>query len=460
MPKIVINQVDFLKGAAETDFENNGGYSPEDKSGNIYVKRGVLAPPPQVLSNTGAVKPIAIFDSLEETGTDIRGVGYSANVGFFYTFNALGEGVLTSQNSADVYTAKRTDMVYYKSNFFVSSATEIARFDNSMGSANYDWWSIDRSAGALADNTPHQMLVFGAGGSEKVFIANGHLIASWDDTDPATAFTLPSNYRVTAIIEFQSKIYIAAEPYANASGTYHGKAALFVWDGVETTLFDELFQLEDRVDSMYVYQGSLLLFTKRYMGYWNGITIERLRDLTSQVFKGMITQYNDRLYIVQGADILIYDGKRFSYLLGMANDIDAIMCNAESNILISSNTLSHLSFVNNNDDIQSISRVGTGNWRSRRYNFGQNVIIKKLTIELAEDLASGSDIEFNLIDHTGTSTEMGDMTFATDGAVRFKEIENINLKCLSGQFQIEWKATSKQIMQLTIEYEPTRNPVQ
>lgn len=460
MPKIVINQEDFLRGAAENDFQNNGGYSPEDKSGNIYVKEGVLAPPPLVTTNTAAVQPIIGFAVKEGAfSAPIRGAGTVNNSGLFYTFTSEGVGTNTSVDAGRNYSSVFSDICFYGTEFFVTSKTDIAKFDGDMGTPDYDWWTDTKSGTALNAYLPHQMLVSKASGSKILYLSDENNLKSYDGTNiNQAAFAIPSNYWITAIVEYQNKIYIAAEPYYNASGYNHGKSYLYVWDGSDTN-YESVYQLEDRVDCMYVFQGNLLLFTSRYMGYWNGINITKLRDLDNQVFKGMITQYADRIHIAQGKSILVYDGQRFSYLLVLANDINAIACNYASNILISSNSKVSLSYTNN-ANIDGTAKVGTGYWRSRRYFFDSNVIIRKLTIHLAETLASGSVISFGLINEKGTENSVGSMSYANDGAIRAKEFNNVNQKMLSAQLRVNFSATPKQIAMMMIEYEPIKTPIQ
>jgi len=466
MSKFVINQEDFLRGAAENDFQNNGGYSPEDKSGNIYVKKGVLAPPPLVTENSGAVESIAGWcTKWSALGAPIRAFGIDSGAdGHFYTVTAAGVVAEVSEDTGHDYHAKKSDILYFPFNgqesILVSSTTDVAQFSEDMASANYDWWAVDRSAGALGANNVHQMINYGASGGELAFITNGTKIASWNGTTAtAAAFTMPDGWTITAIVEYRNKIYIAAETSAlNFSGSNHVKSAIFIWDGLDTTDYEDVHYLNDRIDCMYVFQGMLLIFTSRYMAYWNGLNFTHLHDLDHQVFKYMITQFRDRLYIVQSKAILVYDGQRFSYLLVLENNINALFSSSDVSLLLHSNGKISLSYFENADS-NGTAKVGTGYWRSRRSFFDQNVIIKKITVELAEPLASGSVMNIMVLDHNGTSTTVGSMTHAADGAIRSKEINNINLNMTSMQVRIHWSAVAKQVARIAVEYEPTKKPI-
>jgi len=200
---------------------------------------------------------------------------------------------------------------------------------------------------------------------------------------------------------------------------------------------------------MFSYNGKLLLFFEKFVGYYNGLNIDAIWDLngTSPVYKGKIKQIDDVLYFIDGADIMAFDGSKFwCYYTGSAN-IDTIWN------LIGDN----LDFIEGDNaykfDLFDID--GTGKASSLPIEFPQKVAIQKIKLFLDEDMVSGDSNTIKIYDEGDTLVYTGTATFANDGAIRFKEFgQNGGNLCRLDTMRIVLDTFSNLVKRVLIKYAP------
>lgn len=448
MNKITINASDFIRGSSSSDYKPDAGFSPEDKGHNLHVKEGLLYPQP-VATNKGAAEDIFAWASVEGgIFSNWFALGYG---GKFYSLDNDGVPTLLQTDGARTYSKFYSNMLYYKAKFYATSTGNIAQLDSAMGTATFNWWT-GLGKTALLNTLAHHMIIFGG----TLFISNGYTIASYDGTTSSdSAFTIDTNYYITAMIDYQNKIYIAAMPYYGLART-NANAKLFIFtpSGITTNTYDDSHPLIDAVSAFYVFKGTLLVFTEKYLAYWNGITLTKIKDLSEKVYKQQICQYGDRLYFSEGKNIVCYDGNSFYYVYHNPNNGEATD-NIEG-IVFDSNNL----FISTGTKIYSAditTGAGTSYFRSNRFNFGQNVVIRKIVVELAETLVSGSSIPITFYDHKQTGNTVGTISYSA-GDTFIKEFNNINITTYSLQLRAYFQTNGKPIKQFTIYYEPSEQP--
>lgn len=465
MPTIIRDAQNFILGASKSDFFSNAGYSPEDKGVNIEAIEGLLCPPP-ALTNRGSVGGTICAWGLSEgaLGTALVGVN---DEGGFYTFSSLGVPTLkVTDTSGNSYSDMKTDIVFYNGDFYITSTTNIIKASWNFGTFDYSWWVATSGKTALSSVVAHQLLVF----NNKLYVIDEETIYTYDSSTFTTFNSVvESTDKITAFCVFQNKIYIATEPYYNASGSYHGKGKMYVWDGV-STYPEYSYPINERVDTFFAHNGSLYAFTNKSFGRWNGSEFSPLYELNSNVYKQQITERNNKIYFVdnhQGTlglftakvhnqySVCCYDTVtgRISHPIQYIDTttgyeylkpIDGIVSYSGDKINIASvDTLF-------STEVTNIS--GYGYFRDNRINFGKNVKIKHVTVELSEELSS-AEMVFSFYDHLKASKSIGTMT---SGII--KEFKNINIDTYSMQLRVYFKTNAKPIKSITIEYEPTEQP--
>lgn len=451
MPSITINYQDFNKGVSVSDFLPTGGFSPKDKGHNLHATPGVLNSQPAVVDN-GSCKDIIAWTN-KQGGTDADivalGIDTSNDDGFIYSFSSTGVPTQKGTDNGRNYKKGISDIVFFKGDYYTTSDTDIAKINGALSSIDYTWWTTTKGKTALTSGVAHHLLVF----EDTLYITNGNKLISFDGTNIVeAALTIDQYYNITAFEEYQGKVYIAAQPLTGNTNGYHGLSKLYVWDGVDVNNWLASFEVEDYISALYVYNGTLLVFNNYYCGYFNGINIIKLFDISNMVFKGNITQFKERLYISTYRDIICYDGKKYYYFFYNSADdaVEGIHCSKGDNFIISTNGKAYLTYLNN--------AGGAALWSSNRYHFSGNVRIRKVVVELATALYSGSDMAVTLSDHQAAVKSLGSIKYSDGDRGMIKEFNANNLSTYSVQVRINFIANSTGISQITIFYDGTEQP--
>lgn len=466
MPTITINAKEIIKGASLNDFLNNGGFSPIDRGANIELEEGLIYPQP-AFTNKGdlnGTKIVAWAETEGSSGTNTVAVDDS---GKFYQIGSSGEKYEKNTDTSNVYTDMKSDMVYYAGYFYATCEDGVVRLSADLLTIDKFWWTTTEGKAALDNGVPHQLLVF----DSKLYIISANTVYCYDyyTTTHTTYTVVGTGDKITAIGEYQNTIYLATEPYYNAFGLYHGKGALYVWDG-SSDFPSNKYPISERISTFKVYNGYLYAFSTSALNRWNGISFEPIYKLYDNVYKQQITEYDKKLFFadfnntnsgIYTSDsptqhaICCFNGERFSYPMQYvdksspgyeyAQAIDAIFCNYEDRFIVSSN--SDLLYTT----LDNVS--GDGFVRFNRIDFSDNVKIKRIYFVTSEALSS-SEIVLTFYNHLGASKTIGT---ATTG--RINEFNNINIDTFSFQLRVYFKTNAKPIQSITIEYESTEQSV-
>jgi len=468
MAKITFDFNDIWKGVSKTDFLPTGGFSPEDKGQNLYVKKGLIYPQPLEGDPEQAQQIVAGWAFNNDTNPDLCSVNANEGSGYVQEYDNDGDPVLKQTASVKTYGVYYTDMVNYDGNFYITSTIDVNKLPVGLGSQDEDWWSDTMVMGPLTTNVAHQLLVY----NKILYIADDNDLRSYDGTTAvASALDLPSDDKICSIVEWNNKIYINTEKHFNPDGSQNmATAKMYSWDGEQPTWIDE-FGVPEKFFTMFNYNGHLLCFGAYTLYEYNGVNFKPLWDLdvSSPVYKQKVFQHKDRLYFANGRNIICFDGERFSYFFntenagGLLEDKDvagiAFMEKITTEMMIvSAGARSFVVPLMNNDG--ATANTGTGYGRINRHNFYENVRVRKVYVELGEDLVTDSSMTISYFNEDGDEITIGTMTFTDDGAVRKKTFRNINSFATSVQPRWRWQVNGKPIKSITFFVEKTEHPIE
>ena len=455
MPTLEFGKIDFNNGQANTDASASSGLSPYLKGCNLRYRKGVLAPQASKENVTATTSLASKTAVVVGDGTSSGGIGYmllsedSTKDGHIFSVEVT-EGVIGAQSTEDTgrdYDIDKIDCIHDADDLYTSSNTDISKGGGNLGAVDWDWGSTTGGM-TIQNGSVHHFFQF----QKYLYITNGTNIyrsASGGGTPFTEKIIFNWNDAVTCAIPHNGKIYICI---MNDSELAYGKKTkmqrMAIWDG-DSALPDSETNLPARCYSMFSYNGKLLLFFEKFIGYYNGLNIDAIWDLngTSPVYKGKIKQIDDVLYFIDGADIMAFDGSKFwCYYTGSAN-IDTIWN------LIGDN----LDFIEGDNaykfDLFDID--GTGKASSLPIEFPQKVAIQKIKLFLDEDMVSGDSNTIKIYDEGDTLVYTGTATFANDGAIRFKEFgQNGGNLCRLDTMRIVLDTFSNLVKRVLIKYAP------
>jgi len=203
----------------------------------------------------------------------------------------IDKGTVTGETGEDVCYFQGE--IYYSYNHS-GSAGDIGKYDLSS-TFDDDWGSTVPSGAAALQNAPHQMI---AAGNDRMYIANGRYLASWDGTTfQDQALDLPQNTVIQSISWMSDKIWITANK-PNVAGK--NKASVYIWDGVSTSWETEI-SIMSELGGTHVKNGTLFFFyrdvtnTGGYkLAYLNGISVIDVANYSGGLpTYSQITDYKD-----------------------------------------------------------------------------------------------------------------------------------------------------------------------
>lgn len=465
MPVLIIDQKDFLRGLSSFDDTPDGGYSPRSTGINVFSTPGLLKPGPDPVEVAGAVAADGILGwstwsvNLAPGITRmVAGTGSSAFDGKFYLSDDSAQTTLAATDTAHDYKPGVTNMIRYKGNFYVTSNTDIAMLNFDFSVNDFSYWVTTKGKAALTPNVPHPMVTY----ADILFIADGRYLHMIDGTTATTqVLILPEDYTISDLELYDGKIYIAASKFTGYSENVPAlDARIFTWDSYSASFVDE-FPLQDPIESMRVFGGTLVLFSQYYVGYWTGSTVNVLRMLTNRVRRYQISISKDRLYYAQGKSVfcmgnpVMQKTKFFSAPIYYATqDITAIFCHRPGIMMVNSGTK-----MLNVSDLDA----GTGvekSFYSLKYPLGGYSVIQKVIIE-SEALAALTNIGLQYIDSEGTVREIGTYSHTAFGAISYHEFDmqiKAHRPTYFYQQIVNFVANPKGIRRIYVIYGPTELP--
>lgn len=326
-----VDRRDFQRGNNSYLNHPDGGIITTGRAFNIFKKPSFLSNGPDFIQKTTSLKPIpaASFGHSTDTvvGMSIMALGIDNVTEDGYYYSVSTAGVFTLQGSGDSsqnYAHGFSDTVYYKGKFYTTSKTDIIEnaMDVASGSRDLSWWITTKVQSSLNNLKPHPLLVYG----DIMYIADGELVHQNDGgTVTPAVLDLNRNFTITAWLVYNGLIFMAAEPYINANGTFHGQGKILTWDGFSPSWLDE-YDNDMRIDTMVVFDRVLYCFTKSYLGFFDGSGVVPIYPLNNQVFRHQVSIIDNSLVFVDGGDIIrygtpIYGGKKvFTKFAPTAND--------------------------------------------------------------------------------------------------------------------------------------------
>lgn len=461
MAVLVIDRKDFLKGVSSFDDVADGGYSPSSKGINPFATPGLLKPGPTFNSAVGTPPAGGIF-AFSTWHTNIApgivrmlgGTGSSNFDGKFYTADDFGTLTLAATDTANDYKAGISDMIRYKSEFYCTSTTDIAKSNYDFSSNDFDYWVTTKGKTALQSGYPHPMVIF----ADILFIADGRYLHQIDGTTcTSQVLILPEDYVITALELYNGLIYIAAAKFSGLTENVPAlDACIFTWDSYSATWIDE-FPVQDPIDSMKVFGGTLLVFAQNYMGYWTGSTINVLRQITSRVYKYQISITKDRLLYLQGDSLFclgnpVMNKPRFFSIPAVcpSGSFMALFCHRPGKAICPNSTTMY--------SIQDLDG-GTGTGRtfySNKYNLPAFSKISTVIV-VSEALTATTDISLSFIDSTNTTRTIGSYTHTLYGGVSYHtfDVGILNIPpTFTYQQLVTFTTNPKGIRAIYVVYEP------
>lgn len=461
MAVLVIDRKDFLKGVSSFDDVADGGYSPNSKGINPFATPGLLKPGPSFNTAAGTIPAGGIF-AFSTWHTNIApgivrmlgGTGSAAFDGKFYTSDDFGTLTLAASDTANDYKAGISDMIRYKSEFYCTSTSDISKSNYDFSSNDFDYWVTTKGKTALQTGYPHPMVVF----ADILFIADGRYLHQIDGTTcTSQVLILPEDYVITALELYNGLIYIAAAKFQNLTESVPAiDARIFTWDSYSATFVDE-FPIQDPIDSMKVFGGTLLVFAQNYMGFWTGSTINVLRQLTSRVYKYQISITKDRLLYLQGDSLFclgnpVMSKPKFFSIPAVNPDgsFMALFCHRPGKAICPSSSTMY--------SIQDLdgSAITGKTFYSNKYDLPYYSKIKEVIV-VSETLAGSTSIALSFIDSTGTTRTIGTYSQALYPGVSYHSfnVEILNIPPTFGYQQIVTFTTApKGIRRIYVVYEP------
>jgi len=417
MPRISLDAAQWFKGVSTTNDLSDGGFSPNSKPLNLFATPGVVRPSSGVTSSSSQFSAGGVFGWATPPGAATTQYCLSSNAsldGTVFSASASSVGSVSTVYGPDTgrdYAAGYSDLVYYKGSYYWSSKTDIAK------DGDFDWWTATLGLTALGSTDYHIMFVYG----DILYITDGRYVHSWDgSTGTYNALDLPQDYRITAGTVFNDAIYLAADLFQdNSAGSRTGTARIFTWDGYSPSWLSEE-KIDEHISVLHPYGGTLFLATGTHFGYFNGKAVIPLRLLTSVVLKHQITTVRDVILIVQGANILAYGNpipgrqRFFSFPNQADGTIQGIHALLSTGVYSGSVGSTQIRF--------DLLGVGTTSadcpFEMNKVSLGEYALIKKITVELYNAVASGENIAITYTDSAGGSRTVGTISNTAHNGLR------------------------------------------
>ncbi len=422
LPSFTIDKADFLKG--NNSYENlaDGGEVTSSFASNPFSKPGLLTIAPDLGNSVTASLPsegVLTFGFAKGSlGQDVMAVATnSSRDGYFYLVSDVG--AMTAVGSADTtneYTVGKTDTVFYQGSWYTTTEDDIVKNSVDLATRDVSFWVTTKGKSAMNTSAPHPLVVFG----DIMYVASANAIHQLDgSTATESVFVLGTDWVITAMTVYDNLIYIVAEQYYNYSGVYHGISKMYTWDGYSGSWLSE-WDLNYRFGALYVFENIMYMWTKDFMGYWDGARFRALRPMTAQTYKHQITEADQCLFFVDGVYVVRYGSpspngtkKFFNYFKTNENAFTGIAAWTEKKIVITKNGATNMSnfYVAN----VNAAPAGTGVSQAPTFNpryFKRPVYIRHVVVE-TEALASSQSVIPAYLDDAGSIVSAGTFAYAT-----------------------------------------------
>lgn len=430
--QLVIGKEDFARGMSTSDNTNDGGFSPLSNQVNLIANKGVLHMPalPTDKSTNVAGEIIASAEDPLLLGADRVFVD---DEGQYYTWNGTTMTLArTDSTNPSGYSAGKTDMEAFDGSVFTTTSTTLVKWI-------VDTTFTDNFITGLNGSVPHPLLRF----EGYLYFGDGNLLKRIDDasdTTPTTMLTLDSQENIVAlgIDPGSGKMLISTTQGLNISDTRANTNRVGYYDGYSDK-FLRIVQVEDMVTAFWSTGGNVIVGYGPRIGEWTGSGISLLRELNVDYdnndlpYKQKGFFAGDIFYLIEGTQLLAFGdvlpGNRVFYyaLKNQVNSNDfthaAHLGQGVIGVAFATDkfyTWNSLSVASNN----------TQEWYSNKYEFDDDVWIRKIRIFWANAISNNVDVgSARIYSENGLVTEIGqsgliDLRNSTGGTVYYTELSD------------------------------------
>lgn len=394
MASININYKNFVAGESSADYIPDKGFSPSSTNINLTKQRGRLYFGNSVTDRTQGV----LTGNVIATANDRNYLGNDKYLlddeGAFYTY--LGTTLTKRQTASGTFQLGTSDLVQFNLSTYATATDTIYQLTGSDLATLASWWS------GLNSNFRHPMEQV----EDELFIADKNLIYFVNNAGTTgTAFTLPTETNITTLRKHQDGrtllAFCGTTGDLNGGRTRSGEGLVF-YCNPRTRLWDREVKIESQVEGSRNVGGIIYLTYGSNLGYFNGDGITFLKRLktSTTTYSHCISNWDDTLLVRDGFGILAFtDFGQGRFWYEMYNNLETIASRHLNFVSYKGNNLiltGHAPSagegeLNEIDPASSPQSTETGTFYSNRYDFGQEVKIKRIDVlHDASDASGGS----------------------------------------------------------------------
>ena len=319
MASFRIDRRDITRGHNSFDDYPDGGIQAVSYGANLWDTRGLLSNMAPAVQRSVGLAPYMIGSGIAPlTGSDPQTFFYGGMTRYlpdvydgvqtikFYAQSGDGFVFQLGDSLADVMAATSYP-VFYQGYFYVPTLDDLVRIAANLidvydGTYLKHFWTVTKAQAALAYANPHPMVVYG----DILYIAGGRYLHQLDGaTATSQVFDAPTTHSITELANYNELIYIATDSYWNFTKRYRTHGKMYTWDGYSKSWTSEK-NLFDSVISMYPHNGILFMWTRDYMGYWDGNRFVPMRKTTTPVYRKHIFELDQNLCYFDNGMIIRY----------------------------------------------------------------------------------------------------------------------------------------------------------
>ncbi len=235
-------------------------------------------------------------------------------------------------------------------------------------------------------------------------------------TSGTVEITLDSDHTITYIWDNGDLLLFGAgmEPSASSASTNIG-CWLYTWNGTDTSFTDRFAFPEPYIHNIKVLDNEIVVFGTKNVYRLDGSSFKILSSLAAYVGPGGVWEYNNQLFWKENGYIKAIGSPdpqlptaRYRPFNGTGTSKGAICWVAQDKLWVGDN--------NNLNEYKTGSST-SNTWKSRFISFGEQRFISEVRVYLSTPLVSGDDLSINIINAAGTSTEVAELKFSSDGAI-------------------------------------------
>lgn len=302
----------FAAGMAASDYAFDGGLGTSSTGINPFAKPGRMC-----MTGAGTDTSTNVSGSVIASCEDGQTVAaqnrvWVTNTAHFQSYN--GSSVTDRHTGSKTYVAGTTDAVSFAGYSWITSTTDMARWNTSGFTLNEDYWT---NAGlgnqsAMSSSNRHPLIVF----EQLLWVPDGSTLKNMNTslTIATSNWTLPSNELITAlgIDPGTGLMMVAVATAQNYSDTLPTRNFVYLYDGYSTKPRRKI-PVDDMVTAFYNNGGVVYVGYGQRVGFWNGNGITFLRKLANVTlsgdelpYKGHFSNIGNILLVVDGKIVLAY----------------------------------------------------------------------------------------------------------------------------------------------------------